>query len=207
MSTSKRKWLLFSAFLGLVSLVGVGCRGFFVNPTLSSMTVTPASPNLQVGGTLQLIATGNNDDGSTKNLTTSSTWTTSDATKVTVSSTGLIKGIANTTGVTITATAPNGTIQGTDTVTVGQTTQTLSLGSSPSSPISLAAVGSNTTITFTATLNGSDVSNSTTFTSNNTSVISAPSGNTATVVGVGSATITGTDNNNHTASITIQVTQ
>ena len=104
MSTSKRKWLLFSVFLGLVSLVGVGCRGFFVNPTLTSMTVTPASPNLQIGGTLQLIATGNNDDGSTKNLTTSSTWTTSDASKVTVSSTGLVKGIASTTGVTITAT-------------------------------------------------------------------------------------------------------
>jgi Big-like domain-containing protein len=205
MSTSKRKWLLFSAFLGLVSLVGVGCRGFFVNPTLTSMTVTPASPNLQIGGTLQLIATGNNDDGSTKNLTTSSTWTTSDASKVTVSSTGLVKGIASTTGVTITAT--NGTVSGTDTVTVGQTTQTLSLSSSPSSPISLTIVGSNSTITFTATLNGSDVTNSTTFTSNNTSVISAPSGNTATIVGVGSATITATDNNNHTASITIQVTQ
>lgn len=205
MSTSKRKWLLFSAFLGLVSLVGVGCRGFFVNPTLTSMTVTPASPNLQVGGTLQLIATGNNDDGSTKNLTTSSTWTTSDASKVTVSSTGLVKGIASTTGVTITAT--NGTVSGTDTVTVGQTTQTLSLSSSPSSPISLTIVGSNSTITFTATLNGSDVTNSTTFTSNNTSVISAPSGNTATIVGVGSATITATDNNSHTASITIQVTQ
>jgi len=205
MSTSKRKWLLFSVFLGLVSLVGVGCRGFFVNPTLTSMTVTPANPNLQVGGTLQLIATGNNDDGSTKNLTTSSTWTTSDASKVTVSSTGLVKGIASTTGVTITAT--NGTVSGTDTVTVGQTTQTLSLSSSPSSPISLTIVGSNSTITFTATLNGSDVTNSTTFTSNNTSVISAPTGNTATIVGVGSATITATDNNNHTASITIQVTQ
>jgi hypothetical protein len=205
MSTSKRKWLLFSAFLGLLSLVGVGCRGFFVNPTLTSMTVTPASPNLQIGGTLQLIATGNNDDGSTKNLTTSSTWTTSDASKVTVSSTGLVKGIASTTGVTITAT--NGTVSGTDTVTVGQTTQTLSLSSSPSSPISLTIVGSNSTITFTATLNGSDVTNSTTFTSNNTSVISAPTGNTATIVGVGSATITATDNNNHTASITIQVTQ
>jgi len=205
MSTSKRKWLLFSVFLGLVSLVGVGCRGFFVNPTLTSMTVTPASPNLQIGGTLQLIATGNNDDGSTKNLTTSSTWTTSDASKVTVSSTGLVKGIASTTGVTITAT--NGTVSGTDTVTVGQTTQTLSLSSSPSSPISLTIVGSNSTITFTATLNGSDVTNSTTFTSNNTSVISAPTGNTATIVGVGSATITATDNNNHSASITIQVTQ
>jgi len=205
MSTSKRKWLLFSAFLGLVSLVGVGCRGFFVNPTLTTITVTPASPNLQVGGTLQLIATGNNDDGSTKNLTTSSTWTTSDASKVTVSSTGLVKGIASTTGVTITAT--NGTVSGTDTVTVGQTTQTLSLSSSPSSPISLTIVGSNSTITFTATLNGSDVTNSTTFTSNNTSVISAPTGNTATIVGVGSATITATDNNNHSASITIQVTQ
>jgi uncharacterized protein YjdB len=205
MLCAKHKWLWLSAFLCLISLLGVGCRGFFVNPTLTSITITPASPNLQVGGTLQLIATGTNDDGSTKSLTSSSTWSTSDATKVTVSSTGLVKGIASTTGVTITAT--NGTVSGTDTVTVGQTTQALTLSSSPSSPISLSALGSNTTITFTATLNGSDVTASTTFTSNNLSVISTPSANVATIVGVGSATITGTDNNNHTANITIQVNQ
>ena len=208
MLSPKRKLLLLCAFLSLMSLAWVGCRGFFVNPTLTSITVTPSNPNLQVGGTLQLTATGNNDDGSTKNLTSSATWTSSDATHVTVSSTGLVKGIANTgtTGVTITATS--GTISGTDTVTVGQTQQSLSITSSPSSPISLASLGGNNTISFTATLNGTDVTGSTSFTSNNTSVISQPSGNTATLVGgVGSATITGTDNNNHTGSITIQVTQ
>jgi len=208
MFSAKRKLLLLSAFLCLVSLAWVGCRGFFVNPTLSSITVTPSNPNLQVGGTLQLTATGNNDDGSTKNLTTSATWSSSDTTKVTVGSTGLIQGIANTgsTGVTITATS--GTVSGTDTVTVGQTQQSLSITSSPSSPISLASLGGNTSISFSATLNGTNVTGSTSFTSNNTSIISQPSGNLATIVGgVGSATITGTDNNNHTGSITIQVTQ
>jgi trimeric autotransporter adhesin len=207
MLSLKRKWLLFSSLVAVSALLGVGCRGFFVNPTLTSITVTPATPNLQVGGTLQLTATGNNDDGSTKNLTTSATWSSSDTTQVTVNSTGLVKGIAktSTTGVTITATS--GTIQGSNTVTVGQTQQTLAITSNPSSPISLAAVGSNTTITFTATLNGTDVTNSTTFSSNNPSVISQPSGDTASIVGVGSATITGTDNSSHTASITIQVTQ
>ena len=208
MFSAKRKLLLLSAFLCLVSLAWVGCRGFFVNPTLSSITVTPSNPNLQVGGTLQLTATGNNDDGSTKNLTTSATWSSSDTTKVTVGSTGLIQGIANTgsTGVTITATS--GTVSGTDTVTVGQTQQSLSITSSPSSPISLASLGGNTSISFSATLSGTDVTGSTSFTSNNTSIISQPSGNLATIVGgVGSATITGTDNNNHTGSITIQVTQ
>jgi Bacterial Ig-like domain (group 2) len=208
MLSPKRKWLLLSAFLCLIGLAGVGCRGFFVNPTLTSITISPASPNLQVGGTLQLTATGNNDDGSTKNVTSSATWSSSDATRVTVSSTGLVKGIANssTTGVTITATS--GTVSGTDTVTVGQTQQTLSIASSPSSPISLATLGGSTTITFSATLNGTDVTSSTSFSSNNPSVISQPSSNIATIVGgVGSATITGTDNNNHTGSITIQVTQ
>jgi trimeric autotransporter adhesin len=207
MLSLKRKWLLFASLVAVSTLLGVGCQGFFVNPTLTSITVTPATPNLQVGSTLQLIATGNNDDGSTKNLTTSATWTSDDPTLVTVSSTGLVKGIAktSTTGVTITATS--GIIQGSNTVTVGQTQQTLAISSSPSSPISLSAVGSNTTITFTATLNGTDVTNSTTFSSNNPSVISQPSGDTASIVGVGSATITGTDNSSHTASITIQVTQ
>jgi uncharacterized protein YjdB len=208
MSRPKRELLCLSLFLCLLSLGWVGCRGFFVNPTLTSITVTPSTPNLQVGNTLQMTATGNNDDGSTKNLTTSATWSSSDTTLVTVSSTGLIKAIANTgsTGVTITATS--GTISGNTTVTVGQSAQTLTLTSTPSSPISLAALGGSTSISFSASLSGTDVTSSTTFTSNNTSIISQPSGNLATLVGsVGSVTITGTDNNNHTGSLTIQVTQ
>ena len=208
MSRPKRKLLCLSVFLCLLSLGWVGCRGFFVNPTLTSITITPSSPNVQVGGTLQLIATGTNDDGSSKNLTASATWSTDDATKVTVSSTGLIKGIANTgsTGVTITATSTgaNGAVQGTVTVTVGQTQQTLTLSSNPTSPISLAAIGTSTTITFTATQNGTDVTTSTTFTSGNQAVISQPVGNTATIVGTGTAVITGT-NGSSTANITIQV--
>ncbi len=209
MLSAKRKLLLLSAFLCLMTLAWVGCQGFFVNPTLTSITITPSNPNVQVGGTLQLTATGNNDDGSTKNLTSSATWTSSDTTKVTVNSTGLIKGIANTgtTGVTITATS--GAIEGTETVTVGQnTTITITCDSCTSgNTISLTTNGgTGTQVNFTAQQNGSDVNAN--WSSSNSSVISLSTTGSAQGVGTlggstGTVTITATTSG---ASGTLQVT-
>jgi uncharacterized protein YjdB len=71
----------------------VGCDGFFVDPTLSSITITPSTPALQnLDQTLQLTATGVFDDGSTKNVTASkgTTWSSSDPAGVTVSNTGMV---------------------------------------------------------------------------------------------------------------------
>ncbi len=59
--------LLFCLITSLFCLTfGVGCRGFFVNPTLTTITVGPATPSVQQGSTLQMTATGTFDDvGST----------------------------------------------------------------------------------------------------------------------------------------------
>ena len=57
--------------------------------TLVSITVTPANPSLTVGGTQQFTATGHFSDGTTQNLTTTATWSSSVPTVATISSTGL----------------------------------------------------------------------------------------------------------------------
>ncbi len=108
------------AALSLLALAA-SCRGFFVNPTLTSLAVAPASVSLIEGQTRQLSATGTYAaDNSTKDLTGSVDWTTSDPTVATVSSGGLVKAAATlaTPPGTATITATSGTITGTSTITV-----------------------------------------------------------------------------------------
>ncbi len=82
---------------------------------LVSIAVTPASPIVVIGGTQQLTATGTFTDASTKNISSSATWTSSNTGEATVNTSGLVKGIANGTP---TITAKSGSISGTDPVTV-----------------------------------------------------------------------------------------
>jgi uncharacterized protein YjdB len=57
--------------------------------------VTPASPaDLPVGSTQQFNATGTYSDGSTADVTYQVTWASSDTTIATISSAGLVTGIA-----------------------------------------------------------------------------------------------------------------
>src|SRR5215469_5657711 len=186
--SSRRNSLLWTVCAVVLVLASSGCRGFFVKPTLNSITVTPSNPSLQVGQTMQLIATGNFSDGSTGSVSNVS-WTSGDATHVTVSSSGLIKGIANTTtGVTITATS--GTASGSTTVTVGQSSTvtvncTNCSGTSPNQTRSLSVSGGS--ITLTDTQGGTDVTSSATWSSSNTNVISTPSAGVASLLSTGSA--------------------
>ncbi len=108
--------LLFCLITSLFCLTfGVGCRGFFVNPTLTTITVGPATPSVQQGSTLQMTATGTFDDGSKKTLTANVTWSTSDVATATVSSSGVVTGVAPGTA---TITATSGPVSGSTTVTV-----------------------------------------------------------------------------------------
>jgi hypothetical protein len=62
---------------------------------LSSISVTPASPlNLAVGATQQFTATGIFTDGSTKDITSEVTWTSDTPATATISSNGLVTGVA-----------------------------------------------------------------------------------------------------------------
>jgi Big-like domain-containing protein/putative pyrroloquinoline-quinone binding quinoprotein len=74
--------------------------------TLLSIAVTPSNPSIVNGTTVQLKATGTYSDSSTHDLTTLVIWSSSDNTKATVSSTGLVTAIA-TGSTTLTATSGN----------------------------------------------------------------------------------------------------
>lgn len=71
-------------------------------PTVSSLAITPSSPTTTVGSTVQLTNTATLTPSGTQDVTRASTWTTSDATKATVNSAGLVTGVATGTA-TITA--------------------------------------------------------------------------------------------------------
>ena len=116
MLRTKRKLQLLAAFAGLlVSAAGLGCRGFFVNPTLTTITVDPQAPTIQIGQSpLQMVATGTYDDGSTA-TPTNLFWTSNPTSVATISTTGLVSPVS-VGSATITASSAN--ITGTTTVTV-----------------------------------------------------------------------------------------
>ncbi|MBI1740889.1 MAG: Ig-like domain-containing protein [Candidatus Koribacter versatilis] len=89
-----RKLPLTLAFVVLIGLAfGASCKGFFVDPTLTSIAVTPPTPQVQEGKTTPLTATGTYDDNSRKNITKTATWTSSNQAIATVDSSGVVSGV------------------------------------------------------------------------------------------------------------------
>jgi trimeric autotransporter adhesin len=75
MSSTKQKLRLAGAFTALATLaLAVSCSGFFPNPTLTSLTINPTAPSVQVGSsiTLQAFAVNSNNQGNY--LTTGVSW-------------------------------------------------------------------------------------------------------------------------------------
>jgi len=99
--------------VALLCALGPGCSGFFVNPTLTSVTVGP-SATINQNGTVQMSAVGTYNDGTTKSLS-DVFWSSSDTTVASVNSSGLVTGISPGTS---TITGASGTVSGTATVTV-----------------------------------------------------------------------------------------
>jgi hypothetical protein len=84
-------------------------------PVLVSMAVTPANPSFALGTTQQFAATGTYSDGSTLNLTNSSTWSIASGGIATVNGQGLVTSVGlGSTSVT----AMSGSIAGTTTLTI-----------------------------------------------------------------------------------------
>ena len=86
-----------------------------VVPSLTSITVTPANPSILTGGTQQFTATGHYSDGSTQNLTSLATWSSSSPTVATVNSGGLASGLS---AGTTTISAGVSAVSGSTTLTV-----------------------------------------------------------------------------------------
>lgn len=166
---------------------------------VASVTVAPSAPSLVVGGTQQLTATTLDATGATLTGRTIA-WTTSDATKATVSSTGLVTAVA---GGTATITATSEGKSGTSAVTVTVPVATVTVAPATAS----IAVGA--TQQFTATLkdaSGNTLTGRTvTWTSMNTNYATVNSSTgLATAVAAGTATIKATSETKEgTATLTV----
>jgi hypothetical protein len=128
-------------FAGLVAMtVGTSCQGFFVQPTLTSITINPTAPSVQLGQTTTVQAYGVNSDGQGSYLTSGVSWSSSDDTTATVTGTGsaVLSGVAIGT-VTLTASAQSVTNTATATVfitisSLAITPQSQSMAASATTP-------------------------------------------------------------------------
>jgi len=128
MSSTNNKLRLAAAFAALATLaLAVSCTGFFVNPTLTSISVSPSTWTINAGtgggNSVQMSATANYNDGSTG--TASVSWSIAPASgssdAATISNGGLVTADSGTTigSMTVTATAlANGTLTATATINV-----------------------------------------------------------------------------------------
>jgi hypothetical protein len=95
MKPAKSKFQIVTAVaVVFLFVLSVGCNGFFVDPTLTTITITPITPSVPVAQTVQMTATGTYDDGSVKNITGSVSWSLSPAGFATITQSGSLKGVA-----------------------------------------------------------------------------------------------------------------
>jgi hypothetical protein len=127
-----RKLLLTLAFAALIALAaGISCKGFFVNPTLTSLTISPTAPSIQVGDKATLQAYGVNNDGTGSYLTTGVSWSTSDST------------VAAITGTCATQACGSATVQGvaTGTATITASSESVTNTATATVYITISAIG------------------------------------------------------------------
>jgi uncharacterized protein YjdB len=200
-----KRFILFFPFL----LVLAGCSSaslITTNPSevLKSIVITPATPTMQVGSTLNFTATGTYEDGSTGDITSQVTWSSDTAATATIDTTGLATAIAIGTS-NISATLNS--ISATDKLTVtAQSTATLvSIAVNPSAP----SIAGGATQQFHATGTYSDgsvksLTATATWTSSKTTVATIAAGGLATGVATGTSTITATSGTiSGTATLTV----
>ncbi|MCU1271981.1 MAG: hypothetical protein JWN74_3275, partial [Acidobacteriaceae bacterium] len=112
----------------LVTLNGSSMTANFTAATLQSISVTPSSPTVQAGATQQFTAMGTYADGTTQNITTQVSWSSSNTNVATISTLGLASSIA---GGTSTIMATLGNSSGTTILTVQATNLVITTSSVP----------------------------------------------------------------------------
>ncbi|HXJ88616.1 MAG TPA: Ig-like domain-containing protein [Candidatus Binatia bacterium] len=137
------KFRLIGSFAVLLTMaLAAGCTGFFVNPTLTAISVGPQNLSINVNQQWQMQATGTYSDGSQKTLNSGVTWSSSDASTVSVGQTsGQVTGVDIGTA-TISASAGSCSacsgsttvtvvLQGVTSITVTPSSQTVQIGGTP----------------------------------------------------------------------------
>src|SRR5713226_7355757 len=180
-----------------LALLGMAfaCAAFFVacndSPRLQFITIPPVTATC---GSLQYAATGLLSNGSTKDLTSTATWTSSSTSVATVNSSGLASGIGL--GTTNIGASFNGVTGASEPLAVDQLnsitlspsgTVTVPLGSSQS----FLAIG-NFTFAAGGPPGNLAVSSQVTWNSSNMAVATIDTSGNATTVGTGTTTITAT---------------
>lgn len=161
-----------------------GCAGFFSKGVLQSINVTPPSPILGQSGTVQLTATGVNDDGSSDTLTNVS-WSSSNTSIATVDGNGSVTGVS---AGSATITAKSGSVSGTTTINV-LSANLVTITVSPATAV--VAPGQQQQFTATGNLaNGqtTDITNMVTWSSSDKTVATITSTGAATAQTTGTAT-------------------
>jgi len=170
---------------------GSGSGGQTVPASLSGLSVSPNASSIVAATTVSLHALGSYSDGSSKDLTSSAAWSTSDPKTATVSAAGVVTGVA---AGAATVTATSGTFTSSATITVTGSTVTLTsitvLPANPSIPI-------NTTQQLTATGSYSDGSSRdltalVTWSSSTVADATVSAAGLVSGVAAGSATVTAT---------------
>jgi hypothetical protein len=199
MSSAKHKLRLIGAFAALATLaLAVSCRGFFVNPTLTSISVAPSTATIDAGttnNTVQMSVTGNFNDGSTGSAAVS--WaiapvTAGDPTAANINSSGLVTSTSSVGSMTVTATAiKSASITGSATINVIPP----NLVSITISPTGTVHVGAGLPEQFSATGvdgagNSFDITTIATWVSSNTNAFTIDADGNATA----SSTIPGSSN-------------
>lgn len=195
MSSTKSNLRLIGAFAALVSLaLAISCRGFFVNPTITSLAIGPANLNLAPSQAYQMVATATYSDGSTNNVTGQSVWTSSNPNVANFSAPGYLvaatlEALGDTLPGTTSVSASDGTVtSSTQTVNVCPTVETLQItangSTSSASANSGVAVAFEATATFNSVTGSQNVSSSVTWNISNTAVITSITPGTPTASGV-----------------------
>jgi RHS repeat-associated protein len=142
-----------------------------VNPLFQSIAVAPATATVVLGGQQPFTATGTYSDGSTKNLTSSVTWTTSDSALASIDATGMTTALSPG---TVTVRASLGSVTGSATLTILATPTITSLQPNK------GRLSGGQTVTITGTNFGTTSNTSVNFGSN-TAVVTAATATTLTV--------------------------
>ena len=156
------------------------------SPSLVSITVSPVSPSVALGNSLQLTATGNYSDGSVKILTSQVMWSSSMTSVASISSGGLAAS-ASLGSSTITATM--GSVSGNTLLTV-TAAQLVSIAVTPINMSVPLGTLQQYTATGTYTDNTTkDITSSVTWSSSKTGTATVTSSGSLTARGLGSSTI------------------
>jgi len=200
----RHKIYLFSLCLLLAGCSGTGTKslssgsgqpgsgGQPVPATLSGLSVTPNATSIAATSTVTLHAMGSYSDGSSKDLSSSATWTSSNSNVATVSTSGVVTGVASGAA---SITAKSGTFTNSAAITVsgGSSVTLTAIAISPAGP----TIPINTSQQLTATGSYSDASSRdltslVTWSSSTIANATVDAAGLVSGIGAGTATITAT---------------